>query len=136
MVAVFSSTTEMADRSRPTERQEHPTGEMFTVDDTWKARVKSELLARGMSQADLATAIDASPGAITGLLKSAKAGGVVQSRLVGRITKLFGWVDTTVAVVASPNEANMKRIARKWPALSPDEQAMIASLVDSLASKR
>jgi transcriptional regulator with XRE-family HTH domain len=132
MVAVFSYPAEMAGQTRSGERQIHPTGDLITVDDAFKDRVRQELRERGWSQADLAEKISASPGGITGLLKP----GTSQTRLYFRIIKLFGWADTSGPAGVTPLDDTLKRVTRKWPALTDADREIVRALVDSLASKR
>lgn len=129
---VVSSTTEMARKPRSTERQVHPTGERFTVDDAFKDRVRAELKARGWSQADLAEKISAVPASVTNLLKPGRS----QSRLVPRVLKAFGWVDTTGPVVAVELDDALKRVQRSWGGLSEKDKQIALALVESLAAKR
>jgi lambda repressor-like predicted transcriptional regulator len=121
----------VARKAQTSERQVHPKGERFSVDDTFKDRVRAELKARGWSQADLAGKISAVPASITNLLKPGKS----QSRLVPRVLKVFGWVDTTGPVIAVPYDDALKRIARQWPELTDEQKSVVLSVIDSLASK-
>lgn len=116
----------------PVERQIHPTGERFTVDDAWKARVRAELVTRDWTQADLAAKISVVPASITNLLKP----GVSQTRLVRRVQKVFGWVDDTAPVVAIGQDEALRRIQRKWGDLTDADKANIANIVESLTAKR
>jgi hypothetical protein len=132
MVDVLSSMFEMAKRPRSAERQVHPTGERWTVDDSWKQKVRDELVKREWSQADLAEKIDAVPASITNLLKP----GTSQSRLIRRIQKVFGWVDTIAPVSAIERDDALRRLQRRWGSLSDEERQNVAAIVESLAAKR
>lgn len=125
---VLSSTTEMARKSRSTERQIHPRGDRITVDDAWRAEVRAELAKRGWEQEDLAKQIPCSPATVTNLLKSTKDGGSAQSRYVKRIHQIFGWRDTA--------DEGLRFVQRRWPSMTETERDAVRALVDSITSKR
>lgn len=127
----------MVRKPRESEGQVHPTGEMVSVDDQWKADARAELVRRNWSQADLAKKIPAAKGTITNLLKPIAEGGSRQSRLVGRIHKLFGWRDGSPkpAVAVVPDEP-LRFIERKWPSLTEADRETVRRMVDSLTTKR
>lgn len=64
-------------------KQPRPSGPYFQIGDGWKADIKALLESRGMSQAELARRIGASPGSIVLIFKD----DTVQSRLVPAIHK-------------------------------------------------
>ncbi len=133
---MLTSTLEMAKKQPPAERQVHPTGERFTVDDRFRVRVRDKLESDGMSQRDLAALIKVQPASITNLLNSA---GRYQSRIVMRIIKLWKWqyiVDGDNVIVIVDKIDAQRRIARALPTLSEADQEMLAQLAESLASKR
>jgi transcriptional regulator with XRE-family HTH domain len=132
MVAVFESWADMARRTSSDERQVHPIGERLTVDDEWKKDVRAELLRRDWKQEDLADKIDVSPATITKLLKPGRS----QSRVVGRIHKVFGWTDPSTTAIASVRTGVHRRIDRGLQTLSERDLETIANLVESLAAKR
>lgn len=127
---MFPSLLVMARRDT-NERQVHPRGAMVTVDDSVKNRVRSELEQRDWSQADLARALKVSPATITNFFKP----GDRQNRIYPRLVKLFGWVDTSGPATATPVDAALKRVQRKWDDLSQSDQENVAALVDSLAKR-
>jgi transcriptional regulator with XRE-family HTH domain len=128
----MESALDMARRTRSEERQVHPVGERFSVDDEWKRDVRAELERRDMTQADLAGKIDVTPATITNLLKPGRS----QSRIVARIHKVFGWTDPAIAAVASAKSGTQKRIDRGLQLLDERDLETIAALVESLAAKR
>jgi lambda repressor-like predicted transcriptional regulator len=131
MVAVMEF-VDMAKRTRSDERQVHPIGERFTVDDEWKKDVRAEIERRGMSQADLAHQIDVTPATITNLLKPGRS----QSRIVARIHKAFSWTDPSTTSVAVAKSGVHRRIDRGLQLLDERDLETIAALVESLAGKR
>lgn len=80
-------------------RQPRPGGPFYPVDAAWKSAVKAALERCGLSQAELARRIGASPGSIVLILKD----DTVQSRLVPAIHQALGLEPptTTTAVKAS-----------------------------------
>lgn len=133
---MLSSVVLMARKRDTPERQYHPRGELFSVDETWKERVRAELERRGWDQADLADQIPCSQATVTNLLKPAKDGGSKQSRYARRILQIFGWPDTTGPVIAVVPDDALRRIQRKWPQLSEDERNLVSAMVESLTAKR
>lgn len=121
----------MAGKDRD-DRQVHPRGAMVTVDATVRDRVRAELEQRGWSQADLARALHVSPATITNFFKPVDR----QNRIYPRLVKLFGWVDTSAPATATAVDVALRRVQRKWDALSDEDRATVAALVDSLAKPR
>lgn len=133
---MLTSILEMAKKPRSEERQVHPTGERFTVDDRFKNRVRAKLEAEDMSQRDLAAQISVQPASITNLLNKP---GRTQSRIVMRIIKLWKWqyvVDEENVIVVVDRIDAHKRIERGLPQLEPADVEVVAALIESLASKR
>jgi acyl CoA:acetate/3-ketoacid CoA transferase alpha subunit len=126
----------MARRRDYPERQVHPTGELFSVDDSWRDSVRKELELRGWDQAELAKQIGCTAATVTHLLKPTAQGGSKQSRYVRDIHKAFNWKDITGPVVAVTADDALRFITKKWPSLSETDRAAIRALVDSLTTKR
>lgn len=112
--------------------QVHPSGELHTVDDEWKDRVRAALEKLDWSQRDLAARIGASPGAITGLLKPGRS----QSRLVLKVHKVLGWPDPTGPVPAITRVDLHRRLMASLHRLSETDQEHILGIVESLIAKR
>ncbi len=66
---------------RKQRRQSRPIGPYYPVDDAWKQQIRALLTSRGITQAELARKIEASPGSIVLIFKP----NTVQSRLVRAI---------------------------------------------------
>lgn len=64
-------------------KQPRPTGPFFQIDGAWKAAIRAAIAREGISQAELARRIGASPGSIVLLFKDE----TVQTRLVPAIHK-------------------------------------------------
>lgn len=125
----------MVRKARSEERQLHPTGERWTVDDRFKDKLRAWLEHEDMSQADLADKISVVPATITALLKPGRS----QSRIVPRVLKLTKWeyvLDETNCVVVIENADAYKRIQKHLPSLSDADKDTVARLVESLATKR
>lgn len=116
----------MAERARKG-RQDHPTGPLETVDESWKDDVRAELRRRGWDQKDLADKVDVSPATITNLFKP----GPKQIRFKARVEELFGWTTKT-----DEERAVLDRLSRRASMLSRDAIEQVAALVDLLAAKR
>jgi lambda repressor-like predicted transcriptional regulator len=133
---VLESLPEMVKKPRSEERQVHPTGERFTVDDRFKNRVRAKLEAEGMSQRDLAEQISVQPATITNLLSKP---GRTQSRVIMRILKLWKWqhvVDESNVIVVVDQLDARRRIARGLSHLTDADAEVVASLIESLATRR
>ena len=72
-----------AGRPKKSGKQPRPSGPFFQIGEAWKADIKALLERRGMSQAELARRIGASPGSIVLIFKDE----TVQTRLVPAIHK-------------------------------------------------
>lgn len=68
-------------RERTNGKQPRPSGPYFQIGNAWKADIRARLESRGMSQAELARRIGASPGSVVLIFKPA----TVQTRLVPAI---------------------------------------------------
>jgi len=78
-------------------KQPRPTGPFFQIGKTWKDGIRALLESKGMSQAELARRIGASPGSIVLIFK----GETVQTRLVPAIHKALDLAPPTSALAAA-----------------------------------
>lgn len=122
----------VARTKRPSQgRQEHPSGELISIDEIWKARVRREIKARKWLQKDLADKVGVVPATITNLLGEEQMQG--RRVVVEAIHRAFGWEPPPATRVI--DEAYAK-IVNSLPSLSEIEREQIAALVNSLATKR
>ena len=117
----------MAERARSKGRQDHPSGPLETVDESWKDDVRAELRRRGWDQKDLAEKIPVAPASITNLFKP----GPRQIRFKKRVEEIFGWTSKT-----EEERAMLERLSRRATMLSREAIEQVAALVDLLATKR
>lgn len=113
-------------------RQRRPRGPFYIVDDVWKSGVKALLEKRGISQAELARRISASPGSIVLLFKPE----TVQSRLVPAIHKVLG-LDPPIegATIAQRDDAK-RRLDRIWNEFGEDDRAALLSVAERFQRRR
>lgn len=118
-MAVLESSFQMVKRPASSGRQEHPEGELRTVDDTIRNRVRDALTAKGWQQQDLARKIPVSPASIVNLLKP---GAPRQIRYLPRLLEVLELED------------QLQEVIEGWPDLPPATRDVIAALV--AASRR
>lgn len=116
----------VAKKQRSTGRQDHPSGPLETVDESWKDDVRAEMRRRGWDQKDLAGQIPVVPASISNMFKP----GARQIRFKQRIEEIFGWQSKTARELEL-----LEKIKRRASTLSLQEIELVAGLVDQLASK-
>lgn len=104
-------------------RQTRPQGPYFAVDTVWQADIRALLEKRGISQAELARRIGASPGSIVLLFKPS----TVQSRLVPAIHKVLGLDAPTTTTISERDDAK-RRLDRIWRDLSTEERELLIAV--------
>ncbi len=104
------------------------------MDDNWKKDVLKRMDERLVSKADLARELNVAPSAVTQLLSFAE-GSPRQSRLVPRIHKILGLVNTTKPADAIERDDAYRRLMASWADLSNEQREEIARLSE-LLSKR
>lgn len=98
----------------------------MSVDNVWKTAIQNLLKKRGISQAELARQIGASPGSIVLLFKPE----TVQSRLVPAIHKVLGLDPPIDAATISERDDAKRRLDRIWNELSDEDRAMLLALAE------
>lgn len=116
---VVGSHIGMVRKPRDTGRQSHPEGDLKTVDDVIRRRVRDALEAKGWQQKDLAAKIPVSPASITNLLKPGEAR---QIRYLDRLFEVLGIEDQLQDVIDG------------WASLPPEARDVIVAFV--AASRR
>lgn len=104
-------------------RQTRPQGPYFTVDAVWKSDIRALMEKRGISQAELARRIGASPGSIVLLFKNT----TVQSRLVPAIHKALGLDAPTTTTISDRDDAR-RRLDRIWRDLTNEERELLIAV--------
>lgn len=125
MVTVFSS-------DRPMSRQPRPRGRYVSVDDVWKADIRALLEKKGVSQAELARRIGASPGSIVLLFKPQ----TVQSRLVPAIHKVLGLDPPAEATSIAERDDAKRRLDRIWSDFTPEDRAALLAVAERFQRHR
>lgn len=115
-MAVVLLAPEMVKRARESGRQPHPEGELKTVDDVVRERVREALRAKGWQQKDLALKIPVVPASITNLLKP---GPPRQIRYLDRLYEVLGIED------------QLQEVMDGWIELPPEVRSAIAAIVAS-----
>jgi transcriptional regulator with XRE-family HTH domain len=108
-------------------RQRRPSGRSYRIDKAWQDRIRARLAERGISQAQLARMIGASPGSITLIFKPSSE----QSRLVAAIhRKLDLEPPPDDTVVAEPNEQTALRRERDriWNELTDEQRELLLNI--------
>jgi ribosome-binding protein aMBF1 (putative translation factor) len=113
-MAVLESQTVMVRKSRDTGRQSHPEGELKTVDDAMRERIREAMRAKGWQQQELADKIPVVPATITNLLKPGPAR---QIRYLPRLLHVLGIAD------------QLQEVIEGWPDLPPEARNIVAALV-------
>lgn len=119
-MGVFGSQAEMVAKRRDTGRQEHPDGELKTVDDVLRERIRNALHAKGWQQKDLAAKVDVVDATITNLLKP---GPPRQIRYLPKLLEVLGLEDQLQVVIDG------------WSSLPPEARDVIAALVAANKSR-
>lgn len=127
---MLTSTFDMAPK-RPSKtsargRQDHPTGPLVTVDDSFVEDVRKAMVAQGWDQQMLAEKISVSMGAISRFFQP----GQKQIRFKPRLQELFGWV------VDERGDRARREIIDQVPLLGDEDAQTVAALIKSLAAKR
>jgi len=113
-MAVLESQTSMVRKPRDTGRQSHPEGELKTVDDLLKERIRAALQAKGWQRQELADKISVKPATITNLLKP---GPPRQIRYLPKLLEVLGIAD------------QLQEVIEGWPELPAEARDVIAALV-------
>jgi transcriptional regulator with XRE-family HTH domain len=121
MASVAQYAFAMPSRSRSSGRQVHPKGELRTIDDVLRKRVRDALEQMDLDQKDLATKVGVSAASITNLLKP---GPPSQIKYLPKLLRVLGIED------------DLETVVRGWPDLPEAERAAIAALVKSRSAKR
>lgn len=113
-------------------RQRRPRDPYLPVDDPWKVAIQALLEKRGISQAELARTIGASPGSITLLFKP----DTIQSRLVRSIHKVLGLDPPAEAATISERDDAKRRLDRIWADLTPEDREVLLGVAERFQQKR
>lgn len=105
---------------------------MLPVDDPWKTAVRAILEKRGISQAELARRISASPGSITLLFKPQTD----QSRLVRAIHKVLDLGPPPEAATITERDDAKRRLDRIWASLEPEDRVTLLQVAERFQSRR
>jgi len=116
----------------PMARQRRPRDGYLPVDDPWKAAVQALLEKRGISQAELARRISASPGSITLLFKPH----TVQSRLVRSIHKVLDLGPPIEAPTITERDDAKRRLDHVWRDLTPEDRATLLAVAERFQQRR
>ena len=120
MVAVLTYRRDMHQRRRAR-------GPYFPVDDDWKIAVRALMEKRGISQAEMARRVGASPAAITLLFKP----DTVQSGLVAAVHRVLG-LDPPGTTTITERDELRRRLDRVWRELSDVERELIVQVATSM----
>ena len=96
---------------------------MWTVDEAWKDNVRALMKQRGLSQAELARTLKASPASLTFLFKPTTK----QSRLVPAIHKALGLPTPTTTTVDERDELR-QRLDTIRRDLTPVQRELLVSV--------
>jgi len=107
-------------------RQPRPRGRFVSVDNVWKADIKALLERRGISQAELARRIGASPGSIVLLFKPE----TVQSRLVPAVHKVLGLEPPADATTITERDDAKRRLDRIWNEFNDEDRAALLAVAE------
>lgn len=107
-------------------RQRRPHGPFYVVDSVWKADIQALLGKRGISQAELARRIGASPGSIVLLFKP----GTVQSRLVPAIHRALSLDPPVQGASISQRDAAKRRLDRIWEELDEEDRSALLTIAE------
>ena len=107
-------------------RQPRPRGRFYQVDNAWKLDIKALLEKRGISQAELARRIHASPGSIVLLFKPE----TVKSRLVPAIHKALELEAPVEGATISERNDAKRRLDRIWNDLDEDDRAALLAIAE------
>ena len=113
-------------------RQRRPPGRYYPVDSAWKDDIKALLEKRGISQAELARRISASPGSIVLLFKP----DTVQSRLVPAIHRVLGLEPPIDATTISERDDAKRRLDRIWNDLSDEDRDALLAIGERFRVRR
>lgn len=113
-MGVLESQTSMVRKPRENGRQQHPEGELKTVDNLMRERIREAMLAKGWEQQELAAKIPVVPATITNLLKP---GPPRQIRYLPKLLQVLGLAD------------QLQEVIEGWPELPPEARNVIAALV-------
>ncbi len=113
-------------------RQRRPRDGYLPVDDPWKVAVHALLEKRGISQAELARKIGASPGSITLLFKPE----TYQSRLVRAVHKFLDLGPPPEAATITERDDAKRRLDRIWADLTPEDRGVLLGLAERFQHKR
>lgn len=112
-------------------RQKRPRGRFVSVDDVWKSGIKALIEKRGISQAELARRIGASPGSIVLLFKPETD----QSRLVAPIHKVLGLDPPPESATVAERDDAKRRLDRIWDDMAEDDRAALLSVAERFRRK-
>src|SRR5262249_40760105 len=107
-------------------RQPRPRGRFYSVDSVWKAQVQTLLKKKGISQAELARRISASPGSIVLLFKPE----TIQSRLVPAIHKVLQLEPPIDGATISERDEAKRRLDRIWHEFSDEDRAALLAIAE------
>lgn len=107
-------------------RQSRPRGRFSPVDAAWKSEVQALLRRRGISQAELARRIGASPGSIVLLFKP----DTVQSRLVLAVHRVLGLEPPADATTISERDDAKRRLDRIWSDFTDEDRAALLAVAE------
>lgn len=113
-------------------RQRRPHDGYLPVDEPWKSAVRALLEKRGISQAELARRIGASPGSITLLFKP----DTDQSRLVRAIHKVLDLGPPPEAATITERDDAKRRLDRIWSGLGPEDREALLTVAARFQSRR
>lgn len=122
----------MLPSDRKMSRQRRPHGPFYIVDNVWKSDVQNLLKKRGISQAELARRISASPGSIVLLFKPE----TVQSRLVPAIHKVLGLDPPIDGATISQRDDAKRRLDRVWNDLSDEDRSLLLTIAERYKRQR
>ena len=107
-------------------RQRRPHGPFYVVDNVWKAEVQALMEKKGISQAEMARRIGASPGSLVLLFKPA----TVQSRLVPAIHKVLGLDPPVQGATVSQRDDAKRRLDRIWNELEDEDRSVLLAIAE------
>lgn len=113
-------------------RQPRPRGPFHPVDNVWKADIRALLEKRGISQAELARRVGASPGSIVLLFKPE----TVQSRLVPAIHRALGLEPPVQGATISERDDAKRRLDRIWSELDDDDRNALLAIAERVRRPR